>query len=163
MERTYLKVVYGPNMGQVHLLDAEQPTILGRHSRCDLKLKDRNISRWHAALTADIEGWQISDLGSPNGTFVNGTLIDGTKMLESDDQIRIGLSLLVFYHADDTRAAKTIEALQKASGQTQSATQVADNNSTGQLLENEIETPIIDPDVDVEIEIPAELTQSTLN
>jgi pSer/pThr/pTyr-binding forkhead associated (FHA) protein len=155
MERTYLKVVYGPNMGQVHLLDAEQPTILGRHSRCDLKLKDRNISRWHAALTADIEGWQLSDLGSPNGTFVNGTLLDGTRMLKTDDQIRIGLSLLVFYHANDTRAAKTIQALQKVSDQTP----VAPN--ANQLPEDEIDTSIIDaPDAD--IEIPAELTESTL-
>ncbi len=90
-----LKVAYGKNLGhQIHCW-ADQPTVMGRHSRCDLRLLDPRISRWHAALTVDNDGqWVVTDLESENGTFVNGSKIDKPYVLSDNDLIRVGSTLI---------------------------------------------------------------------
>src|SRR5690606_191636 len=61
-----------------------------------LPLSDRSISRRHAELTPDEGRWYIRDIGSSNGTFVNGREVSGRRRLEPGDQIRAGSSLFVF-------------------------------------------------------------------
>jgi hypothetical protein len=90
-----LKVAYGKNLGHQVQCWADQPTVMGRHSRCDLRLLDPRISRWHAALTVDNEGrWVVTDLKSENGTHVNGSPIDQPYVLSNNDLIRIGSTLI---------------------------------------------------------------------
>jgi DNA-binding NtrC family response regulator len=72
-----LTVVKGPEQGQTFALDGSQPSrlLLGQGPACDIRLTDRTVSRRHVAL--DVEGGRVrvSDLGSKNGTRVNGVKI----------------------------------------------------------------------------------------
>jgi predicted component of type VI protein secretion system len=64
-------------------------TTLGRDD-CDVVLSDPEVSRRHAFVGESADGFTIEDLGSTNGTFVNGERIDGARALRSGDEIRFG-------------------------------------------------------------------------
>lgn len=64
--------------------------IIGRGPDCDLQLQDDQCSRHHAAILCDEYTVRVRDLGSLNGTFVNGTLIQSTTILNEFDKIRVG-------------------------------------------------------------------------
>ncbi len=70
--------------------------VVGRVSSCDICLTDSNVSREHAQFVAVQEGWAIQDLGSTNGTFVNGKQVK-KALLNNGDSIRIGLTTLLFH------------------------------------------------------------------
>jgi hypothetical protein len=59
--------------------------MLGRHADCDLVLDDDSVSRRHASLTCDSEGWLIRDLGSRNGTHVNGWRVAEAHVFDGDE------------------------------------------------------------------------------
>ncbi len=63
--------------------------------RLQVVLDDHEISRHHACLRRDGDGWEVSDVGSKNGTRVNGTRIVRTTLVDSD-VIEIGPVLLIF-------------------------------------------------------------------
>lgn len=89
-----LLVLQGPDKGRRFELP-DQPTLIGRESRA-LPLTDQTTSRRHAELRPNEDGeWILRDLGSSNGTWVNGTRIDRPHVLKIGDQIRVGRSLLV--------------------------------------------------------------------
>lgn len=71
--------------------------LVGRLAECQVQLNDANVSRRHAAFIRLEEGWALSDLGSTNGTRVNGREIDRVRLADGD-VIEIGLTRLV-YHA----------------------------------------------------------------
>lgn len=70
--------------------------VIGRMPSCDIHLPDANISREHAALVSEGSGWAIADLGSTNGTFVNGNLVQRVR-LRDGDVIALGVSELVYH------------------------------------------------------------------
>lgn len=71
-------------------------TVIGREgSTADLLLPDTNVSRRHAELTRGPSGWSITDLGSTNGTRVNGTRVQQAE-LHDGDTITLGLIELAF-------------------------------------------------------------------
>ena len=57
---------------------------------CDVELNDPDVSRRHAAIRRVDEGVGVEDLGSTNGTFLNGRRIEGIGELTTGDQIRFG-------------------------------------------------------------------------
>ncbi|MHC4789471.1 MAG: FHA domain-containing protein, partial [Planctomycetota bacterium] len=64
--------------------------LIGRDSGCDIWLADAAVSRRHAQLqTGELGAWVLTDLGSRNGTFVNGQQVHST-ILNSGDRVRIG-------------------------------------------------------------------------
>ncbi len=69
--------------------------MLGRESR-QLHLSDNTVSRRHAELHPAEGEWILKDLGSSNGTYVNGQRVVNTYALKLGDQIRVGNTLLVF-------------------------------------------------------------------
>lgn len=71
---------------------------LGRSSSNQIPLKDERISRCHALINArtDTEFW-LSDLGSSNGTFLNGNRITQAERIYDQDQIRIGHQVVIFH------------------------------------------------------------------
>ena len=71
--------------------------VVGRLAECQIQLHDANVSRRHAAFIRLEEGWAISDLGSTNGTRVNGAPVERARLADGD-VIEIGLTRLV-YHA----------------------------------------------------------------
>jgi two-component system NtrC family sensor kinase len=90
-----LLVLQGPDKGRrFELPDA--PTLVGRDSR-QLPLTDNTVSRRHCELIpADDGTWTLRDLGSSNGSYVNGIRISNRHVLKLGDQIRVGRSLMVF-------------------------------------------------------------------
>ena len=69
----------------------EQGSILiGRSSKADLSLPDRSLSREHARLYKSDEGWMVEDLGSRNGTFVNGQPVRVPSAVKSGDALTLG-------------------------------------------------------------------------
>lgn len=67
-----------------------QPIAIGRGSGQDVRLTDRKISSAHALLEPHGAGYRIRDLGSTNGTYVNGQLVHGVRGLELEDVIQFG-------------------------------------------------------------------------
>src|SRR4051812_21588916 len=87
-------VLQGPDKGRrFELPDAL--TLVGRESR-QLPLTDNTVSRRHAELVPGDDGWILRDLGSSNGTYINGLRITNRYTLKLGDQIRVGRSLMVF-------------------------------------------------------------------
>jgi adenylate cyclase len=68
-------------------------TLLGRASNCDLVLDDVSVSRWHARFLVTEEGCSVADLGSRNGTFVNGEQVEQQELRDGD---RIALGYATF-------------------------------------------------------------------
>ncbi len=89
-----LLVLQGPDKGRrFELPDA--PALLGRDSR-QIPLEDNTVSRRHAELKPSEEGWMLRDLGSSNGTYINGRRVTNRYALKLGDQIRVGRTLMVF-------------------------------------------------------------------
>jgi serine phosphatase RsbU (regulator of sigma subunit) len=68
------------------------PFTLGRQSDNDLVLLDTRISRRHASIVKDSEGYLLEDAGSRHGTFVNGKRLEAPHRLKSGDQISLGVT-----------------------------------------------------------------------
>jgi DNA-binding winged helix-turn-helix (wHTH) protein len=79
---------------EVVLVDGE--SLIGRGEDCLIRLDSRNVSRHHARLVVSGDRVAVEDLGSKNGTWLNGRRIEGTHELEDGDELAIGQSKLVF-------------------------------------------------------------------
>lgn len=90
-----LLVLQGPDKGRrFELPDA--PAFCGRDSRA-LPLTDNTVSRRHFELhPTDAGDWLLKDLGSSNGTYVNGGKVNKERPLKLGDQIRVGRTIMVF-------------------------------------------------------------------
>jgi hypothetical protein len=63
---------------------------IGRDGGCDLVLADVTVSRRHARLERDGAGWLLQDLGSTNGTRLNGWLVSSPVPVRAGDQVSFG-------------------------------------------------------------------------
>lgn len=91
----------GPLNGQRWPLRAS--LLLGRDASCDIVIPDRQVSRHHARLIPTSAGVRLEDLGSKNGTHLNGQLILEPAYLQDGDIIQIALSQqFVFLSSDAT-------------------------------------------------------------
>jgi Inner membrane component of T3SS, cytoplasmic domain/Domain of unknown function (DUF1707) len=68
---------------------------IGRDQRCDLYIADMTVSRLHARLSRGHEGWLLSDLGSSNGTRVNGWRLRAAVPVQPGDTITFGSAVFV--------------------------------------------------------------------
>lgn len=85
---------------------------LGRASSNDVALPlDDSVSRFHAVLESYPTGWCVRDVGSSNGTFVNGRQVSSEHRVGDSDEIRLGDARLVLRTevAEDLRATVTAE------------------------------------------------------
>src|SRR4051812_39557816 len=87
-------VLQGPDKGRRFELP-DQPALVGRESRA-LPLSDNTATRRHAELVPGDDGWVLRDLGSSNGTYINGLRVTNRYQLKLGDQIRVGRTLMVF-------------------------------------------------------------------
>jgi hypothetical protein len=69
---------------------------MGRSHQCELMLDDPNVSRTHAEVRPRGGSWVITDLGSTNGSRVNGRTVEGSEVLKPGDQIELGTSQITF-------------------------------------------------------------------
>jgi pSer/pThr/pTyr-binding forkhead associated (FHA) protein len=95
-----LLVKRGPNAGSTFLLE-EGSTTVGRNTDSSIFLDDITVSRAHAIFDRREEAsWFVRDVGSLNGTYVNGEQVDETK-LASGDEVQIGKFKLTFFAAGE--------------------------------------------------------------
>ena len=86
-----LSVVSSPELAQGSTIDVVGPTLLGRDAATGIRLDgDEYVSARHARLEPRLDGVWVEDLGSTNGTFVNGARVDGTRRLQAGDVVRVG-------------------------------------------------------------------------
>lgn len=69
--------------------------IVGRHRSCDVVITNETVSGRHCQITETPDGHVVEDLGSSNGTFVNGKRVE-TSLLKSGDRITLGTASFVF-------------------------------------------------------------------
>jgi pSer/pThr/pTyr-binding forkhead associated (FHA) protein len=77
---------------------ADFPVIIGRSAAAGIQLRDSWVSKAHCQLEAHDDGLIVRDLGSRNGTLVNGSLAKETR-LSSGDKLTIGLTSFVVTYA----------------------------------------------------------------
>jgi len=90
-----LIAVSGPCFGDVYLLEGEQ-LVLGRETGNAIAIADPALSRRHCAIVRDDAGWLVRDLGSFNGTLLNGERIT-ERRLEHGDRLCLGGTALLFH------------------------------------------------------------------
>jgi PAS domain S-box-containing protein len=90
-----LKLLNGPSAGRIKRL-TNRALIFGRHNKCDVVLRNQLVSRKHARIYRQPDGFYIEDLGSRNGTIVNGERLVATHQLEDADWIEIGATIFEF-------------------------------------------------------------------
>ncbi len=106
-----LEVVAGRAIGMSILIDDE--LLIGRHAEGAGRLADdEEISRSHARLSLDRTGFcAIEDLGSTNGTYVNGMRIKGPETLSEGDTIEVGATTLVVRELPIPHSEHTLRAI----------------------------------------------------
>jgi diguanylate cyclase (GGDEF)-like protein len=101
-EEPYLIVLAGGPAGMMYKLRSDAAMVIGRGLEADIRLEDEGVSRQHVKVTGSCDGNPIlEDLGSSNGTFINGARIQRQE-LRDGDKIQIGsISILKFSYQDD--------------------------------------------------------------
>lgn len=72
---------------------------IGRRGACDVALRDDSVSGRHAGFRRRSGHWEVEDLGSTNGTYVNGRRVTGALPLQPGDVISVGTSTWRFEEA----------------------------------------------------------------
>lgn len=102
-----LRVESGPNAGQTFTL-ASAGTTIGRQDGNTIVLDDGRLSRQHARIDLGPGGLTLTDLGSANGTRINGQRVSGTQPLRTGDQLQLGETTIVI--EDGTTATPDAQA-----------------------------------------------------
>ena len=69
---------------------------VGRSRQCDVVLSDPNVSRRHAEIRPRGNAWVLTDLGSTNGSLLNGHRVDRPEVIHPGDEIELGTSVITF-------------------------------------------------------------------
>ena len=92
---TRLLVVASPELREGATIEVAAPTVVGRDAKSGIQLdRDDFVSGRHARIEPRADGAWIDDLGSTNGTFVNGAKLERAQLVRSGDVIRIGATEL---------------------------------------------------------------------
>lgn len=93
-------------------------TVIGRREDCDLRIPINDVSRKHARLIRDGDQLRIEDLGSSNGTHLNGQRIERDAELQAGDSVQVGPIVFVLqidgYPSDEELNPVTAESAQQA-------------------------------------------------
>ena len=99
----------GPTPGVTFPLDGDQLTI-GRDSSNGVAINDAEVSRKHSRLSFQGGKFVIEDLGSTNGTFVNGQRLAGPVVLKAGDVVSLGEQIVLMYDAINMDPGATMAA-----------------------------------------------------
>jgi len=100
-----LEVVEGPGAGRQALLAG--PLEVGRDPSAGMALEDELVSGHHLRVSPEAEGALVEDLGSLNGTFLNGEQIHAPTRVRPGDHLLVGVTVLELRTADQVRAKPT--------------------------------------------------------
>ncbi len=105
MQRAMLEVVQGQRLGNRFPVGSR--IVIGRDVGCDLQLFDEGLSRRHLLIESDSRGFRLEDLGSSNGSYVNGRRITQARLVHGD-VITAGTTQLQFQVETDSRIGSGI-------------------------------------------------------
>ncbi|MFN2119096.1 MAG: FHA domain-containing protein [Anaerolineales bacterium] len=97
----------GPTPGATFALEGDQ-LIIGRDVTSNIAIGDAEVSRKHARLTFQGGKYVIEDLGSTNGTFVNGQRLTGPVVLKPGDLVALGEQIVLVYESLASDAGATM-------------------------------------------------------
>lgn len=83
-------------MGGKRLVVGPAGATMGRSRQCDVMVDDPNVSRTHAEVRPRGGSWVLTDVGSTNGSRLNGRRLEGPEVLKPGDEIELGTTLLKF-------------------------------------------------------------------
>lgn len=86
----------GPKLNEMYRLDKDVVT-LGRDEANDIPINDGEVSRYHLRLVRQNDMYALEDLGSTNGTQLNGVQVNGIKELKNGDTIMLGDAIILSY------------------------------------------------------------------
>jgi hypothetical protein len=93
--RAFVEIASGTREGTVcELLKGR--VVIGRHTDCDIVLDSVCASKHHAQFVREEDGFALEDLGSCNGSYVNGVVVRKRVRLRSGDRIHLGDVILVY-------------------------------------------------------------------
>lgn len=107
-------ILFAPPLPPVRLQEGRE-AVLGRGEDCELRVQSLQASRRHAAVRFSNGEYLVRDLGSSNGTFVNGERVQGERALRPGDEIDVGGSRVAFYRMDPAAAAASLSPTSGAS------------------------------------------------
>jgi diguanylate cyclase (GGDEF)-like protein len=102
-DRAYLIVLAGSSVGEMYKI-AKTETVIGRGSAADIHVVDDGISRRHALIVHSEGKVVVKDLGSTNGTFLNGDRLEGEgeRELSDGDKIQVGSTTILKFTFHDS-------------------------------------------------------------
>jgi hypothetical protein len=103
----------GPTPGATFSLEGDQ-LVIGRDSASAIAINDAEVSRKHARLNFQGGKYVIEDLGSTNGTFVNGQRLISAAVLKSGDVVSLGEQIVLMYEALTPDVGETIISARKS-------------------------------------------------
>lgn len=108
-ENAMIMLQRGAEAGRRWPLDRTRALTIGRSEDCHISLPDRQVSRYHARITWQGERYQLEDLGSKNGTHINGQPSIGPTLLYDGDEIQVALRFKLAFVDDGATAPLTID------------------------------------------------------
>jgi len=97
----------GPTPGAIFSLEGDQLTI-GRDSTNEVTINDAEVSRRHARLTFQGGKYVLEDLGSTNGTFVNGQRLAGPRVLKTGEVVSFGEQIVLVFEMSSNDPGATM-------------------------------------------------------
>ena len=101
-----LNMKTGPTPGRNFPLDKPE-LVIGRELGTDIVISDADVSRKHARLLQQGEGWLLEDMASTNGSYVNGARLFVPQLLKPGDQIKLGETVELLFEAAPAAAQVT--------------------------------------------------------
>jgi pSer/pThr/pTyr-binding forkhead associated (FHA) protein len=137
-----LKFISGKYQGGEFPLKTDKQIVIGRSSELDMVLVEDMVSRKHAKIQVSNGNITIEDLGSTNGTFVNGEKVKQARLKEGD-RILIGTSILKLIH-QGADSANVDESMAKQKLEEAAAAQAARSTKTSSMTGKIEEIPLPD-------------------
>jgi len=133
---TKLYVVNGLMMGETFEITAPV-TILGRAADSNVVVTDDKVSRHHCRIVVENDSLILEDLGSSNGTYVNGRSVTKTRLVDGDE-IRVGNHIFALMMAKDVQDNDSVSIVSEESPVKGTTVEVVMPNDTADFLEKEL-------------------------